>query len=87
MGNTILLGVLRMPPTIWRNDELDIYQRHVKYLQAADKIERMTEALDLIKQCNRLKNDRDAYQLELCLWGTGEVITKPDSADYGLSDD
>jgi FtsZ-binding cell division protein ZapB len=38
MGDTTLIGVLRMPPDLWRGDEMDVRQRFDRYLQAADTI-------------------------------------------------
>lgn len=38
MSDLILFGVLRMPPELWRNDEIDIAQRHTRYVEAADRI-------------------------------------------------
>lgn len=36
----MLLGVLRMPPNCWSpTEELDVMQRHSRYLEAADRIE------------------------------------------------
>lgn len=39
MSDTMLLGVLRMPPTCWSRDAMDVAQRHQRYLQAAARIE------------------------------------------------
>lgn len=41
MGDAILFGVLRMPPAIWGNDEMDKIQRYARYLEAADEIDRL----------------------------------------------
>jgi hypothetical protein len=46
MSNTMLLGILTMPPGLW--DESDVVgneQRHQRYLQAAKLIEDLTEVL------------------------------------------
>jgi hypothetical protein len=50
----MLHGVLRMPTDMWSNDPLDIAQRHSRYLQASDlinKLERDKAALlDALKK-------------------------------------
>ena len=43
MSDTMLLGVLRMPPELWDNGHIDTMQRHSRYLEAADKIEALTQ--------------------------------------------
>jgi hypothetical protein len=40
MSDTMLLGVLRMPPGLWDNGPIDVMQRHSRYLEAADRIEK-----------------------------------------------
>lgn len=40
MSDVMLLGVLRMPPSIWLDQSaLDVAQRHSYYVSAADRIE------------------------------------------------
>lgn len=41
MSDVMLMGVLRMPPELWRDDPLDVAQRHSRYVQAADEIDRL----------------------------------------------
>lgn len=41
MSDTILLGVLRLPPECWTDSLIDVIQRHSRYLEAADRIEAM----------------------------------------------
>jgi hypothetical protein len=40
MGMTMLLAVLRMPPELWDNGPIDQIQRHSRYVEAADLIEK-----------------------------------------------
>ncbi len=43
------LGVLRMPPELWDNDSpIDVAQRHGRYLDAANKIERLQKVLQQV---------------------------------------
>jgi hypothetical protein len=39
MSDTMLQGVLCMPPELWRDDPLDQQQRYSRYLQASRRIE------------------------------------------------
>lgn len=39
MGDTMLIGVLRMPVEVWSDDPLDQHQRQGRYVQAAERIE------------------------------------------------
>lgn len=39
MSDTMLLGVLRMPPELWTDSPIDVRQRHARYMQAAAHIE------------------------------------------------
>jgi len=42
MGDVTLFAVLKMPPELWDNDSpIDVYQRHSRYVYAADEIERL----------------------------------------------
>jgi len=47
---------------------------------------RAVKALREIKQFNRLKNDLDAYLLEVCIYGIGDREDWPESKDYGIKD-
>lgn len=38
MGDVMLHGVLRMPPDLWRDDPIDVAQRHSRYIEASDRI-------------------------------------------------
>ena len=38
MSDIMLHGVLRMPPELWGNDEMDVMQRHSRCLEASDRI-------------------------------------------------
>jgi len=39
MSDTVLIGVLRMPPELWSNDIIDVQQRYSRYLEAADRLD------------------------------------------------
>ena len=39
MSDVMLHGILRMPPELWRDDPMQISQRHSRYIQASDRIE------------------------------------------------
>jgi hypothetical protein len=57
MNDTMLLNILRLPPTVWRGkDELDILGRYRHYLDAADRIEsdhrRIGAARELLGKMN-----------------------------------
>lgn len=39
MSDVMLHGVLRMPPELWRDDPLDVSQRHSRYIEASERIE------------------------------------------------
>ena len=41
MSDVMLLGVLRLPIDMWTDDPLDVMQRHERYKQAANEIERL----------------------------------------------
>ena len=63
MSLTMLIGVLRMPPELWDGSELDKFQRHSRYIEAADTIERMEAVLAdkdaLIKSLYEHLKDKD----------------------------
>jgi len=58
MSDVMLLGVLRMPPELWRNNPLDIAQRHSRYIEAADRIELLQTALEQIHQYVKARNHK-----------------------------
>lgn len=41
MSDTMLHGILQMPPELWTNDAIDIAQRHSRYLEASKRIEQL----------------------------------------------
>lgn len=56
MSDTMLHGVLRMPPDCWRDDPIDQQQRYSRYIQASERIEQQNDALETLKAENeRLK--------------------------------
>jgi len=50
MSDVMLLGVLRMPPELWRDDPIDVMQRYGRYKQAADEIERLRDDISMVYQ-------------------------------------
>lgn len=45
MSDTMLHGVLNMPPDLWNDSELDKMQRHARYKQASERIALLESAL------------------------------------------
>ena len=43
MSDVMLLGVLRMPIDLWNDSALNKNQRHSRYIEAAERIEALTE--------------------------------------------
>lgn len=56
MSDTMLLGVLCMPPELWTETELDRQQRYSRYLQAARRIE------DDAREMEALRKDAERYR-------------------------
>lgn len=54
MSNVMLDAILRMPPELWNGDNFDVIQRHSRYVQAADEIQALREAI---------KSAREALEL------------------------
>jgi len=42
MGDLMLHSVLKMPPELWRDDPIDVFQRYSRYKAASYRIERLT---------------------------------------------
>ncbi|MCP4984544.1 MAG: hypothetical protein GY928_00370 [Colwellia sp.] len=61
MSDVMLHGVLRMPPELWQDTEIDKQQRHSRYLEASKRI------IELEQHIARLDWMRVAldYQAEL----------------------
>lgn len=53
MGDNMLIGVLRMPPSLWTGDHLDELQRYERYRQAADRIEADAEHITALETALR----------------------------------
>jgi hypothetical protein len=45
MSDVMLHAVLRMPPHLWINDDLDQFQRYQRYLEASNKIQSMEDVV------------------------------------------
>lgn len=45
----ITRGVLRMPPELWGDDPLSVAQRHARYVEAADTIDRLQAECDALR--------------------------------------
>lgn len=54
MSDTMLHGVLNMPPEIWRDDEIDKMQRYSRYRQASRRIEDDEREIDSLRSALRL---------------------------------
>ena len=37
----VMQAVLRMPPSLWDGSEIDVLQRHGRYVEAAEKLEQL----------------------------------------------
>lgn len=63
MSDVMLLGVLRIPPTMWGDDAIDVAQRYSRYLEATDRIESDEYTIAAIAKRSDKKNDEpsDAY--------------------------
>jgi hypothetical protein len=48
------------------------------------ELERMTLALKVYDQFNRISNDLSAYQLAMSEWARGERKEQPKRSDFGL---
>ncbi len=53
MSDVMLLGVLRMPPTMWNDGAINVAQRYSRYLEAADRIEK--DELRILELEDRLR--------------------------------
>ena len=68
----MLLGVLRMPPKLWDNGPIDQIQRHGRYIEAADLIEKFEadrdellaalDTLTLVVGLTPITGNKDALQ-------------------------
>jgi len=69
--SVVSLGILRMPPSLWSGDELDVTQRHSTYTWAADEIERLTTELEKVAKRNEMQRENlsvcgaELYNLKL----------------------
>lgn len=50
----------------------------------SDELERAIEALKILLEFNRIRNDLDAYLFDIIQWGLGDIQDRPDKSDYGL---
>lgn len=50
MSDLILHAVLEMPPALWRDDPLDVAQRHGRYLQASERIKNDAKEIAGLRQ-------------------------------------
>lgn len=49
MSDVMLIGVLRMPPDLWNGTELDVNQRHSRYIEASERIEADAEKIEQLQ--------------------------------------
>ncbi len=52
MSDVMLFGVLRMPPELWQDSEIDKRQRYARYVEAADRIDRLTAENEVLRKEN-----------------------------------
>jgi uncharacterized membrane protein YccC len=45
----MLHGVLRMPPDLWRDDPIDVAQRHSRYVEASNRITEQESELERLR--------------------------------------
>ncbi len=50
MSDTILHGVLNMPPDCWDNSEIDRQQRFARYVEASQKIKRQEKLINILSK-------------------------------------
>lgn len=67
MSNTdyMLEAVLRMPPNLWSGSEIDVMQRHSRYVQAAEELASLKQQLAEAKQ--ETKELRNAIDQEMVI--------------------
>ena len=49
MSDVMLHGILRMPPELWRDEPMQVSQRHGRYLQASDRIEADSREIERLR--------------------------------------
>lgn len=49
MSDVMLHGVLRMPANLWRDDPIDVAQRHSRYVQASDRIRELEAEIERLR--------------------------------------
>lgn len=60
MSDTMLHGILQMPPRLWSNDAIDIAQRHGRYLEASERI------MELERERDEARRELDLVSDKLC---------------------
>lgn len=67
MSDTMLLGVLCMPPEMWDDSALDVTQRHGRYMQAARRIEEDAREIERLREhAVILANTAEAVERKRC---------------------
>lgn len=61
MSEVMLLGILRLPPELWRDDPIDVAQRHARYVEAAEMIERLQGVLEALKELRRVGHNFEGW--------------------------
>lgn len=79
MGDTMLHGVLRMPPNCWSGTELDVTQRHSRYIQAS---ERIYELEDKLAQVERERDEAKATLKEALAMAQDMIEINPSNYDH-----
>jgi len=49
MSDLMLFAVLRMPSALWTDEPIDRNQRHARYIEAADRIERQNDEIERLR--------------------------------------
>jgi small-conductance mechanosensitive channel len=76
MSDAMLHGILQMPPELWSNDQIDILQRHGRYLEAFKRI------MELERERDEARRERDEALKECVLAQVGwsEALKQRDEA-------
>lgn len=53
MSDAMLHGVLNMPVELWRDSEIDMAQRHSRYIQASERIRELEAELEVVRNIDR----------------------------------
>ena len=88
-------AVLRMPPSLWDGSEIDVLQRHGRYVEAAEKLEQLeaenarleTERDNWIETAREYANDADFFRSLVVKCGVAIGAESYIQDDGGISED